>query len=113
MTIIRRAGRKCVRWTGILAGFLGGRAAARPAAANPTLSFRGGPMRDLVIDLVFWGNFTDTERGDIREYVARFSAYVNGAWSPLGLDPVIRYYGIWAAYQGNWINDTDPIDPSL
>jgi hypothetical protein len=104
MTNVARLNHRRLPRCGLIAVLLAAWWSSRPAAANVGLSFHGGPERNLNIDLIFWGNFTDTERADVRDYATKFSQYINGALSPPGMDPAIRYYGIWGALPGNWIN---------
>lgn len=88
-------------------------ASAKPAVAAPNLYFQGGPMRNMVVDLVFFGNFNSAQLADFRDYVTKFGQYVAGDQSPIGKDPVVRYYGLWSVVPGEWIVDTDAIPASL
>ena len=83
----------------------------RPAAyANNAIQFSGGPMRNLVIDVVFWGSgITDTDRADVRDYLRNFSGYMNGFAAPAGKEAAVHYYGLSGVIPGAWINDSNPL----
>ena len=48
--------------------------AASGAANAQSMTFAGGPMKNLTIDLIFWGNFCTkaycADRQDVFDYVA-------------------------------------------
>jgi hypothetical protein len=79
---------------------------------RPNLYFSGGPMRNFTVNLMFWGDFQETERNFVKSYLANFASLVNGGFSPPGKDPAVRYYGLWGLIPGNWINDPNPIPSS-
>lgn len=88
-------------------------AQGRQARANDYLLFKGGPMKNLYVDVVFWGNFQDDERQTMRELVARLSGWLNGGSDSLpGLEPAVHWYGVSGITPGMWLNDTDPIPTS-
>jgi hypothetical protein len=101
------------RWSGIAASIavLGALAVPRAARAHGPLEFFGGPMRNFVIDLIFWGDFSEKERNDVREYVQQFSAFVNGTSPsiPPGFEAAVHYYGVSGVLPGVYINDPTPI----
>jgi hypothetical protein len=83
-------------------------------AANQNLYFQGGPMKNLSIDLVFWGiNITAQQQADVRDYVVNFSQLVNGGFAPQGQELAVHYYGVWGVLPGNTIVDTHPVPACL
>jgi hypothetical protein len=96
--------------TTLLAGLHAGSA----HAANQNLYFQGGPMKNLTIDLVFWGvGFTQQQMNDIRDYVVNFSKLVNGGFAPAGKELALHYYGVWGVLPGNTIVDTHAIPANI
>jgi hypothetical protein len=88
-------------------------APCRNARAADNLYFQGGSMKNLVVDLVFWGAFTSNDMADVKAYLSDVCGYIDGAYDPPGFQPTVRYYGIWGCVPGNWIVDTHPIPPSV
>jgi hypothetical protein len=100
------------RWT-VIAALVAAGALSAPASANVNLEFDGGGFRNYVVDVVFWGPFSDGDRNDVREYIVNFTKLVNGGFNPQGLEPAVHYYGVWGIVPGNWINDPNPINPNV
>jgi hypothetical protein len=104
------AGHRSARpWAAVLVFLLAVGLLPRRAAANDNLYFHGGPMRNYMLDVVFWGNFTVAERSDVRDFIVDYCRYVNGELNPQGLEPAAHYYGLWGLYPGSWLNDPHPI----
>jgi hypothetical protein len=86
---------------------------ARTALANGPLIFQGGPMKNLYVDLIFWGDFTSDDRQSVLTYVSQLANYLNGAGADLGLEPAVHYYGVSGIAPGMWQNDPNAIPVSL
>src|SRR5450631_533077 len=106
---------------------------ARAAHANDGVLFGNGPMKNLYVDLVFWGpNCAPGEpttscfvqdpdpriddRQTVIQYVTNFASWLRGGYGPdgspppVGLEPAIHSYGVTDIYPGWWLNDWgDPI----
>jgi hypothetical protein len=106
---------------------------ARKAHANDGAFFGNGPMKNLYIDLVFWGPncapgalttwcFVQDpdpkvdDRQIVMAYVTNMASWLRGGYGPdgvpppVGLEPAIHSYGITDIYPGWWLNDWgDPI----
>jgi hypothetical protein len=105
----------------------------RTAHANNSVAFGNGPMKNLYVDLVFWGPncapgapttwcFVQDpdphvdDRQIVMSYVTNFASWLRGGYGPdgtpppVGLEPAIHSYGITDIYPGWWLNDWgDPI----
>ncbi len=105
---------------------------AHRAHANDSVIFGGGPMKNLYVDLVFWGpNCTPggptnacfvqdpDPQNDDRQTVMRwvtnlanwFSGGIgaDGSLPPVGMEPALHYYGPSGITPGMWVNDPMPI----
>jgi hypothetical protein len=91
----------------------GGR--VRNAEALTFQHFEGGPMKNLYVDLVFWGNnFTASDRQAVRQGVTDVANFLSSGWvsntpPPAGMEAAIHYYGTSGIIPGMWIDDPMPI----
>src|SRR5205814_1686641 len=116
-----------------LIGALG--AGGHRAYANDYVNFGGGAMKNLYINLVFWGKncapYQDTstcfvqgtdasndDRQAVFQYIRNLEGWFNGGYGPdgalppIGLEPAIHYYGLSGITPGWWLNDYGDILPS-
>lgn len=84
---------------------------ARAALAAGPLNFQGGPMKNLYVDLIFWGNFSATDRQQVLDNVNQLSYWLNGGSSGPGLEPAVHYYGVSGITPGTWLQYAIPIAP--
>ncbi len=89
-------------------------AGVRDAKATDFLHFRGGPMKNLYVDLIFWGNnFSSGDRQFVRDTVTDIANWLNGGTTPpIGMEPTIHYYGLSGIVPGAWIDDKRTTPPS-
>ena len=84
--------------------------AASGAANAQSMTFAGGPMKNLTIDLIFWGNFCTkaycADRQDVFDYVADLASYLRGVNAPVGMEPALHYYGVSDITLGTWVAGT-------
>jgi hypothetical protein len=87
---------------------------ARDARALNYVHFSGGPMKNLYVDLIFWGtNFNAGDRSAVMQNVIDVANWLNGVnQPPIGMEPAIHYYGPSSIAPGQWIADFTPI-PTL
>jgi hypothetical protein len=127
MTIVKtRSPRPLARLLPLLAFLVLGLGGGRPAVAYaPNQRFHGGTMRNLTVDVVFWGyDFSQNDRSDVRDYIKDLANLVNGGFdreisdsvnggldSP-GWEAAVHYYGLWGLTPGVWIDDYNPIPSS-
>jgi len=89
-------------------------ARARDARALDYVHFHGGPMKNLWVDLIFWGsNFDATDHQTVKQRVINVANWVNGV-SPqaIGMEAAVHYYGLSGIQPGMWIDDTNNPYPS-
>jgi hypothetical protein len=82
---------------------------ARAALAAGPLTFKGGPVKNLYVDLIFWGNFSAGNRQDVLTYVNQLSSWLNGGSSGPGLEPAVHYYGVSGITPGAWLINPSPV----
>ena len=94
-------------------------------ANNDFLAFGSGPMKNLYVDLIFWGPtcttspcaagaFSQTDRTNVMNAVTDVSGWMNGnemngSPFPAGLEPAVHFYGPSGITPGMWLNDPMPI----
>lgn len=119
--------------TTVLAGAL--MANAHDAHANDYVNYGGGPMKNLYVDVVFWGKNcapgaatdacfvqdpdpTRDDRQIVLRYITNLASWLNGGYGPdgstpaPGLEPAIHYYGVSGITPGLWLNDWGDILPN-
>lgn len=83
--------------------------AGHRAQAQEVMTFGGGVMKNLYIDLVFWGPFTAQQQQDVRDYVTDLQRFLNGETDSAaqfgfpGFEAAVHYYGVQGIFLGNWI----------
>lgn len=97
---------------GGLAAFALVTAASGPANAQ-SMHFGGGPMKNLYIDLIFWGDFCNKaycdDRQDVLDYVTDLASYLRGVGAPVGMEPALHYYGVSDITVGTWVAGTSDL----
>jgi hypothetical protein len=91
---------------GVILASLAG--ASPPAQAQENMTWGGGPMRNLYIDVIFWGNFCPNgymcpQAQNVLDYVNYLTAFLRGNDNPPGLEPAIHYYGVSEIYPGDYV----------
>jgi hypothetical protein len=77
-------------------------------------------MKNLVIDVIFWGNFCPggypcTASQDVLDYISALKSHLDGVPQPLqtfavqGFDAAVHYYGVSSINPGNWIVNPNPL----
>jgi hypothetical protein len=79
---------------------------ARPAQAQYAMNYNGGPIKNLYIDLIFWGTFTQEQQQNVFDYVTNLSSFLRGAYNPAGFEPAVHYYGASDIIPGVWVAGT-------
>ena len=85
----------------VLAAVLG--FTAHAALADGPLTFQGGPMKNLYVDLIFWGDFSAADRESVLSYVSQLGYWLNGGGPDLGLEPAVHHFGVSGITPGMWL----------
>lgn len=92
-------------------------ATAKPtigADIPPRLFFHGGVITPGIINVVFWDNqWKGPDIDDRVDYIVNFVNWVNGVNTPLGQEPLLRYYGVWGATIGTIDVDPSPLPATV
>jgi hypothetical protein len=82
---------------------------ARAALADGPLNFQGGSMKNLYVDLIFWGDFSAADRQSVLSYVGQLDYWLNGGSPDLGMEPAVHYYGVSGITLGTWLSNPNPV----
>jgi hypothetical protein len=90
----------------------------REAQATYRMLFNGGPMKNLTVDIIFWGDFCGGDpscpgRADTLDYVNQLTQFLRGGGGDdlQGFEPAVHYYGVSGIHPGVWVAGPQSVAP--
>lgn len=103
-----RLGRRSVKLVIVAALVVSGVTKAGNALSAPKINYKGGAMKNFVVDIIFAGPFTGDEHANVLNTVKNVTDFINGSsLNPPGFEPAVHFYNVWGAVPGNWVDAGD------